>query len=113
MWSDSNQIPITELRLRFFVLLALLLALMLYDAPAGPAFSVCGWKWLTGRPCPFCGLTRALCALAKGRWSAAIEFNMFSPLVFAVLVALWSKYGSELLHRTLPHRASTAAANRG
>lgn len=113
MWSDSNQIPTTELRLRFCVLLVVLLALMLYDAPADPLFSVCGWKWLTGRPCPFCGLTRALCALAKGRWSAAIEFNMFSPLVFAALVALWWKYGSELLRRTLPHPASADAANRG
>ncbi len=47
--------------------------------------SYCGFRWLTGTPCPLCGLTRALFALAKGDWERAFEFHLFSPLAAAVL----------------------------
>lgn len=59
--------------------------------PANPAFQVCGFHWLTGRPCPLCGLTHALFALAKGHAAAALHFNALSPLALAMLVSLfWS-----------------------
>jgi hypothetical protein len=57
--------------------------------PADPAVRLCGFHWLTGRPCPFCGLTRALFALAKGHWREAVHFNALSPLGFAMLFALF------------------------
>jgi hypothetical protein len=53
--------------------------------------ALCGFHWLTGLPCPLCGLTRAVLALAKGQWAAALHFNALSPLAFAMLFSLfWS-----------------------
>jgi hypothetical protein len=71
---------------------ACLLAAMAWaTVPAKPAFQLCGFHWLTGLPCPLCGLTRALLALAKGQWAAALHFNALSPLAFAMLFSLfWS-----------------------
>jgi len=57
--------------------------------PARPRFSLCGFHWLTGRPCPLCGLTRGLFALAKGEWSAALHFNALAPAGFLMLFALF------------------------
>ena len=70
----------------------LLLALLCWASPqAEPSFRACPFYWLSGKPCPLCGLTRGLCALAKGHWSQAIHFNALSPLAFAMLFALfWS-----------------------
>jgi hypothetical protein len=60
-----------------------------FSLPAEPAVQLCGFHWLTGRPCPLCGLTRALFALAKGRMAEAVHFNALSPLGFAMLFALF------------------------
>ena len=70
--------------------MALLFAVLWrFQLPARPAFRLCGFYWLTGRPCPFCGLTRALFELAKGHWGAALGFNALSPLAFAMLFSLF------------------------
>jgi hypothetical protein len=67
---------------------ALLLAALWRFTPPEAGFRLCGFRWLTGRPCPFCGLTHALFALAKGHWREAIRFNGLSPLALAMLCAL-------------------------
>ena len=68
----------------------LLFALLYWAEPAAePAFRACPFYWLTGRPCPLCGLTRGLCALAKGHWSQAIHFNSLSPMGFLLLFSLF------------------------
>jgi hypothetical protein len=64
-------------------------ALWYFSVPADPAVRFCGFYWLTGRPCPLCGLTRALFALAKGHWTEALHFNALAPLGFAMLFALF------------------------
>jgi hypothetical protein len=70
---------------------SLLAALGWVAVPAKPSLQFCGFHWLTGRPCPLCGLTRALFALAQGQWTAALHFNALSPLAFAMLFSLfWS-----------------------
>jgi hypothetical protein len=66
----------------------LLAVLWAASPPDEPAVRLCGFHWLTGRPCPLCGLTRALCALAKGRVAAALAFHALSPLVLAMLLSL-------------------------
>ncbi len=51
------------------------------------AANLCGFRWLTGRPCPLCGLTHGLAALALGRWSDAVSRNALTPLAAAMLLA--------------------------
>jgi hypothetical protein len=68
--------------------LSVFAVLWCFTPPAEPSVRLCGFHWLTGRDCPLCGLTRALFALAKGRWSQAIHFNALSPLGFTMLFAL-------------------------
>ena len=53
-----------------------------------PDLPVCAFHWLTGRPCPFCGLTRAMFALAKGHVGEALRWHPLSPLAAAMLIAL-------------------------
>ncbi|MBI4876266.1 MAG: DUF2752 domain-containing protein [Acidobacteria bacterium] len=48
---------------------------------------LCGFRWLTGLPCPFCGMTHALPALARGLWSEALGWNALSPLAAGLLAA--------------------------
>ena len=60
--------------------------------PHEPALRFCPFYWLTGRPCPLCGLTRALCALAKGQWTQAIHFHALSPLAFVMLFSVFWKW---------------------
>ncbi len=69
--------------------LLLFAALWSFGVPSEPAVRLCGFHWLTGRPCPLCGMTRALFALAKGRWNEALGFNALSPLGFAMLFSLF------------------------
>ena len=70
-------------------LLALFAALWYFTPPALP---VCGFRWLTGRPCPLCGLTRAMFALAKGHFGEALRLHALSPIAAALLIALvWDR----------------------
>jgi hypothetical protein len=73
---------------RILAALALFAALRWIALPAAPRRRLCGFHWLTGRLCPFCGLTRGLFELAKGHWRAALHFNLLSPLAFAMVFAL-------------------------
>jgi hypothetical protein len=66
----------------------LLLATLWYFTPPDMPYRLCGFHWLTGRPCPLCGLTRAMFALAKGQWSQAVHWNALSPLAFLMLFGL-------------------------
>lgn len=68
---------------------ALFASLCYFSVPANPALRLCGFYWLTGRPCALCGLTRALFALAKGHWVQAVHFNALAPLGFLMLFALF------------------------
>lgn len=69
----------------------LLACLWYFQLPEEPRFRVCGFYWLTGRNCPFCGLTRAFFALAKGHWREAVGFNALSPLAFLMCLSLLGK----------------------
>ena len=56
-----------------------------------PELPVCGFHWITGRPCPLCGLTRAVFALAKGNLGAALRYHPLSPLAaFMLAGVLWN-----------------------
>lgn len=68
---------------------AVLAVLFSFTPPAEPRIRLCGFYWLTGRPCPLCGMTRALFALAKGHWVEALRFHALSPLGLAMLLSLF------------------------
>jgi hypothetical protein len=59
--------------------------------PTEPKYGLCAFRWLTGRPCPLCGMTRALFALAKGHWSQAVHLHALSPLGLVMLGSLFWK----------------------
>lgn len=55
----------------------------------------CTFEWLTGYPCPFCGVTRAFWMMASGAWRAAWVFCPLGALVYlaAWVVFLWNAAG--------------------
>jgi hypothetical protein len=55
---------------------------------------LCGFRWITGLPCPLCGLTHALFALAQGHLAEALRLHALSPLAAAMLAAfVWNPAG--------------------
>lgn len=43
-------------------------------------------KYLTGIPCPFCGMTRSMMMILRGDYAGALSFHLFG---FPVFIALW------------------------
>ena len=78
-----------DLSWRLAATAALLGILWSFTPPSAPRIRLCGFYWLTGRPCPLCGLTRAVFALAKGHWAEAFHFHALSPLGLAMLLSLF------------------------
>jgi hypothetical protein len=54
-------------------------ALVALHLPGWP----CAFRGVTGLPCPGCGLTRGMAALARGHWREAVTWHAFAPLVLA------------------------------
>lgn len=50
--------------------------------------NLCLFHFLTGLPCPTCGMTRAVICCAHGDLAGAWRFHPLSPLVFLLLIAL-------------------------
>ena len=80
----------------FIALTCVLLASVFYSpSPAnanGEYFTVCGFKALTGLPCPGCGLTHSFCAIGKGDLREAFSFNAVGPPLFLVSVLVWLRF---------------------
>jgi hypothetical protein len=53
-------------------------------------FIVCAFRRTTGIPCPGCGLTRAMAALARGDLLAALRLHPFAPLFLLESAVLWA-----------------------
>ena len=53
---------------------------------------VCFFLWVTDYPCPFCGFTRSIWALARGDWSFALTNCPLSVILYigAWLGFIWS-----------------------
>jgi hypothetical protein len=47
---------------------------------------VCAFKYLTGLPCPTCGLTRAVCHALRGDWISSLTYHPAGILVAAILI---------------------------
>jgi hypothetical protein len=84
---------------------AVVLALSIIFTPETlPGVGGCGFRMLTGLPCPGCGLTRAFCAISHGHFADAWGFNPFGFIFYALtlssLFAPWiSRRFPQLLER--------------
>ncbi|MDD2237936.1 MAG: DUF2752 domain-containing protein [Kiritimatiellae bacterium] len=55
----------------------------------------CTFVWLTGYPCPFCGVTRSFWMMAAGSWRAAWVFCPLGAVVYVLFwgIFLWNAAG--------------------
>ena len=53
--------------------------------------NVCIIRRVTGRPCPGCGMTRALSRLAHGDPRGAWRYNTRVTLAAPLLIAMWAR----------------------
>ena len=54
-------------------------------------FIPCGFRWLTGVPCPMCGMTTAFALMARGELLAALSRHVLGPLLY---MATWAMAGA-------------------
>lgn len=66
-------------------------------------FDVCGFKHLTGLPCPTCGLTRALCCAVRGDWARSLAYHPAGPFLALALFA-WMVWSAAEAYRGRPIR---------
>ena len=62
----------------------------------------CTFVWLTGYPCPFCGVTRSFWMMGEGAWFAAWVFCPLGVVVYVLFwgILLWNAAGM-LMRRVL------------
>ena len=44
----------------------------------------CIFRWATGLPCPFCGMTTAFALMARGEWAGAFGIHVLGPAAYLV-----------------------------
>lgn len=57
----------------------------------------CPLKWMTGVPCPTCGMTRSFLALAQGHLEQSLTYHLFGPLLFIGFVVAFIHVFVELV----------------
>lgn len=75
----------------------------------------CAFQWLTGLPCPACGLTTAFSLMARGEVLAALSAHVLGPVFYA---GTWALAASSLVglvrdRPPIPRWLSGAAGARG
>jgi len=91
---------------------AAVLALSFFLAPEDlPRVPGCGFRAVTGLPCPGCGLTRSFCAISHARLGEAWGFNPFGFVFYSVaLVFLCCPWLSRRFPRTVEWWVKSSAA---
>ncbi|MBU2514701.1 DUF2752 domain-containing protein [bacterium] len=54
---------------------------------SAPRFSICPFHFLTHKPCPGCGILRALISIGQLQFHQALQYNLFSFPLLAVMVS--------------------------
>ena len=85
---------------------------VIYHPSEGNYFTVCGFKNMTGLPCPGCGLTHSFCAFGKGHLLAAFGWNLLGPPLFLLFALVWIRALCVLLNRRRFPRAFDSFAER-
>ena len=88
--------------------LALLAAVLIPDRAVHDGPILCGFRRLTGRPCPSCGLTRSWQAAGHGRMREAVAYHPLGPLTMAAAAWLTLDAAAEPRLARLPPRARDA-----
>ncbi|NLO05953.1 MAG: DUF2752 domain-containing protein [candidate division WS1 bacterium] len=60
----------------------------------------CGFRWLTGLPCPACGLTTAFTLMARGDVAGAVAAHLLGPVLYAATWMLGAGAAVALLRGT-------------
>jgi hypothetical protein len=98
--------------LALFLLSGVFAVSVLFAPPGGDYLTVCGFKNLTGLPCPGCGLTHSFCAVGKGQVMAGFEYNLLGPPLFLLFALLWVRSALVMLNKTRPVFAFDQLAER-
>lgn len=91
----------------FLALIAGLTILQIGLAAAGWRGWQCPLRFISGVPCPGCGLSRAVALFIQGKWQAAIEVHAFAPLLAVAVGFLAIAAG---MPRNLQHKAARRVA---
>lgn len=86
-------------RLILFIIVSVILFLFLYNVPINGNIvleNLCLYKFIFGKECINCGMTRACLSLIQGKYSLAVMYNYNSiivlPLLFLFYIKWWYKF---------------------
>jgi hypothetical protein len=68
-------------------------ALSRVSLPDDRKATICFVRLTTGLPCPGCGLSRGVAALARGELRRAVEYHPVAPLLAAEVSLIWVLWG--------------------
>jgi hypothetical protein len=77
----------SHLALAILAGVALLASILLPLDP--PDVTTCGFLWLTGYPCPFCGMTRAFTAMGHGQWGMAARQSPAGAIFYVATIGIF------------------------
>ena len=80
-WIFSPTLALIMLNRRFLAFIAGLAILQVGLAAAGWRGWQCPLDFVSGVPCPGCGLSRAMALFIQGKWQTAIEVHAFAPII--------------------------------
>ena len=107
MQTESKQHPWRELIP--VVLLAAVIAIgSLGHVGAFEKIPLCAFRFVTGLPCPGCGLTRAFISLFHGEFSRAIAFNALAPVLLVMMLLYFYRALIRYSGRPFEYRSSAA-----
>lgn len=83
-------------RLTLCIFLNIILLIILYLLPINTEHSICIYKFITGKECWNCGMTKAFLSILHFNFNQAIQYNWKVILVFPYIVIIyiyaWIKY---------------------